>query len=162
MSVIEYDKPFEFMWGGLKMQARVQAVEVQQSFFDEPSRLNLECVITPHIDNSKQNTYNKSEGETMYCGSNIDWVTYRPNEDKGVYTEYKTFNDKEDDMSIAKKYANKNRDKKLQKAIDNGLIREDGVLTSEGISLLSQILFEYTETKKKFLDAVEELTESEE
>lgn len=160
MNVIEYNKPFEFMYKGLKMQAQIQTVDVEQSC-DEPMRLNLGC-ITLHIDNKNQNTYNKGKGETMLCESDLDWVTYGPSGDKFTYTEYKTFNNKEDGMSIAKKYVNKNRDKKLQKAIDNGLIKENGVLTLEGINLLSQILFEDEEIKKKFLDAVEDLTESEE
>lgn len=159
MNVIEYSKPFEFMWKGLKMQAHIQSVEVEQSF-DEPSRLNLECVVVPYIDNKNQNTYNKGKGETMFCGSGLDGVIYTP--DKYTWTEYKTFNNEEDNMSIAKKYANKNRDKKLQKAIEKGLIGEDGVLTCEGKALLLQILLDDKEIKNKFFDAVEELSEDEE
>lgn len=101
----------------------------------------------------------------MYSDGELNCITtdkYTSGLCSTTCVEYTTFNNKEDDMSITKKYANRNRDKKLQKAIDSGLIKEDGVLTSEGINLLSQILFEDEEIKKKFLDAVEEFTEDDE
>lgn len=67
------------------------------------------------------------------------------------------FDTKEDKMSYAKKYATKSRDKKEQLAIDAGLLREDGTLTSEGLELLAQILLD--SHREKFYKAVEELSE---
>lgn len=75
---------------------------------------------------------------------------------KGIFLE------KENQMSLAKKYVNKNRNKLERRAIEEGLIREDGTLTGEGKDLLLQILLDDKEIKDKFFQAINELTKDKE
>ena len=94
----------------------------------------------------------------MYKGPYIhnDW-TWIDNS-LPVTTTYKFIHDEGEKMSnLAKKYVNKNRDADEQRAIDEGLLGEDGLLTEAGKNLLFQILF--AKHKTEFLKEVKELSE---
>lgn len=83
-----------------------------------------------------------------------DWAV-RP-----VVSFYEFNYDEENEMpNLVKKYINKNRNGDEQRAIDEGLLEENGVLTQAGKDLLLQILFE--KNKAEFLKETKELTEKE-
>ena len=150
-------EPFEFYWEGCLMQAKIDKVEMEQSF-DEPTRLRLGCVVEP-LDNEETTHYNKNKGVTMNCWDTFPTsITFsKPDIYRSEWVT--TLNNKEDDMSLTKKYANRKRDKKEQLAIDNRLLNEDGTLTYEGKDLLLQMLLE--KHREEFLQTVEELSSKE-
>lgn len=95
----------------------------------------------------------------MNCwDSPLDKITYYPLTDT---VKYETFSNEEAKMSLTKRYANRNRSADEQLAIDEGLLREDGTLTSEGREFLCQILFDDKSIKEKFYEALRELIDEE-
>ena len=160
MNEIDATKPFTVQWQGMKMTAYIEEVEATQCF-GEPPRIKLTCILDNHL-TEIYNQNNRKE-EYMDFGNTVMLKTLHESWSNPVVYKYETkFFDEEENMSLVKKYVNKSRDKKEQKAIEKGLIGEDGVLTCEGKALLLQILLDDKEIRNKFFNAVEELSEDEE
>lgn len=87
------------------------------------------------------------------------WGEHYPRQQ--IYTYSFFTEEKEKKMSLIKKYLNQKKNDNDRKAIDLGVIGEDGILTPEGKDLLLMILLEDKDIRAKFDDAVAKLSENE-
>lgn len=88
------------------------------------------------------------------------WGEHYPSQQ--VYTYKFVEEEKEKTMSLTKKYLNQKKNDNDKKAIELGVMNEDGTLTSEGKELLLAILLEDKDIRAKFDKVVESLLEEEE
>lgn len=84
----------------------------------------------------------------------------KPNYNYYYITNYKE--SKEEEMSLVRKYMQKELDKDEQIAYEAGAIDKDGILTEEGLKLFCQVMLDDELVYKKFLRKVKKLAEDEE
>lgn len=137
---------FIFDYQGMTM--KVEPTEIGFNLqMNEPTQISLEGVLRP-IDKEELNNYNQyKEIQKMYDFPEISLKSY---EIDSNFLKFDNLNEKENKMSLAKKYIFNKKDESDKQAIKQGALDEDGTLTEQGKDLLLNLLLQDKDIRTKF------------